>query len=251
MVDLFTILMNLLNPQTIAAIIAAALYGLFIGSMPGLTATMAVALLVPFAFWMDPLPALAMIITMDALAIYSGDIPATLIRIPGTPASAAYVQEMYEATKRGRAEAALGTGLVCSALGGIIGTIVLVLGGPMLAEFAMNFSSAEFFWLTVFGLSTAVIAAKGKSITKSALALLLGLLLSTIGVDPMYQFPRFTFGSPYLLAGINFIPAMIGLFGISEILRQVSTYIELGKFEIKIPVEELSATRMFKKLLEP
>lgn len=227
MVDILTILTNILRPHLFIAIILSALYGLFVGSMPGLTATMAASLLVPFAFWLDPLTALAMIVTMDVLAIYSGDIPGALVRIPGTPASAAYVSDMYELTMRGRGDIALGVSLLASTFGGIIGVIALWLFSPQLAQFAMNFSSVEFFWLTVFGLSTAVIATTGSKL-KALIAMLLGLLISTIGVDPLYSVPRFTFGVSELYGGIPFIPAMIGLFGVSEVLRRI---IRIGRGE--------------------
>lgn len=225
MVDPFTILMNVLNPQILVAILIAALYGLFVGSMPGLTATMAASLLLPFAFWLDPLTALAMIVTMDVLAIYSGDIPAAFARIPGTPASAAYTSDMYELTKKGEALTALGVSLMASTLGGIIGVLALWFFAPPLANFAMNFSSVEFFWLALYGLSTGVLATTGSKL-KAFISMLLGVLIATIGVDPLYSVPRFTFGIDELYGGISFISAMIGLYGVSEVLRRVN---EIGK----------------------
>src|SRR5918912_3581961 len=129
------------DPYNIVIMLGASLFGLFVGAVPGLTATMATALLVPVTFFMAPIPAIAAIVTATAMAIFSGDIPGCLLRMPGTPASAAYTDEAYAMTKKGLAEVALGAGLVFSALGGIFGTIVLVTCAPALAEVALQFSS--------------------------------------------------------------------------------------------------------------
>src|SRR5213595_3855750 len=126
------------DPKTILVMLASAVFGLFVGAVPGLTATMATALLVPVTFFMPPVPAIAAIVTATAMAIFSGDIPGCLMRIPGTPASAAYTDEAYSMTKKGQAELALGAGLVFSALGGLFGTAVLMLSAPALAEFALK-----------------------------------------------------------------------------------------------------------------
>jgi TctA family transporter len=135
------------EPYTLAVIFGAALFGLFVGAIPGLTATMATALLVPVTFFMPAVPAVAAIVTCTAMAIFSGDIPGALLRMPGTPASAAYTDEAYAMTKKGQAELVLGAGLVFSAIGGILGTAVLVTAAPALAEFALQFSPYEYFWL--------------------------------------------------------------------------------------------------------
>src|SRR5256885_13393910 len=141
------------EPYNIFVMLAAALFGLFVGAVPGLTATMATALLVPVTFFMAPIPAIAAIVTATAMAIFSGDIPGALLRIPGTPASAAYTDEAYAMTKKGQAETALGAGLVFSAVGGLFGTAVLMTAAPALAEVAIKFSSFEYFWLVILGLS--------------------------------------------------------------------------------------------------
>jgi putative tricarboxylic transport membrane protein len=199
---------------------------------------MATALLVPITFFIDPLPALAAIVTMEAMAIFAGDIPAALVRIPGTPSSAAYTQDSYELSKQGKAELVLGVDVVYSVIGGLMGAVILMISAPILAEFAMKFTSFEYFWLAALGLSTSVIVAKG-STAKGALSLLLGVFLSTIGVDITLGFPRFTFGNVELLNGINFIPAMIGIFGVSEVLRNV-----MGG-ELAYPTARVKASRIF------
>lgn len=210
----------LLAPKTFLIMVISAAYGLFVGAVPGLTATMAASLLIPFTFFMDPIPALASIVCMSAMAIFAGDIPSALVRIPGTPSSAAYTQDSFALTQQGKAEMVLGTGLVCSVIGGLFGAVVLMTSAPLLAEVALNFSSFEYFWLAAMGLSATVMVSQGSQ-AKGALAMCLGLFLSTIGVDITLGFPRFTFGNVDLLNGISFIPAMIGVFGISEVLRNV------------------------------
>jgi len=127
------------DPYVLLVILCSALFGLFVGAIPGLSATMATALLVPITFFMPPVPAIAAIVTATAMAIFSGDIPGALLRIPGTPASAAYTDEAYQMTLKGQAEVALGAGLVFSAIGGLFGTIVMVLFSPALAEIALKF----------------------------------------------------------------------------------------------------------------
>jgi putative tricarboxylic transport membrane protein len=206
--------------HVLLVIVIAAVYGLFIGSIPGLTATMATALLVPFAFFMDPLPALAAIVTMSAMAIFAGDIPAALVRMPGTPATAAYTEDAYRLTQRGEGGTVLVTSMVAASIGGLWGALVLIVAAPVLAEFALQFTSFEYFWLAVLGLTAAVIITRG-SPARGAISLFVGMLISTIGIDITLGYPRFTFGSVDLLGGISFIPAMIGLFGLSEVLRSV------------------------------
>src|SRR5688500_12052573 len=135
------------EPYTILVMVLAALFGLFVGAVPGLTATMATALLVPVTFFMPPIPAIAAIVTATAMAIFSGDIPGCLLRIPGTPASAAYTDEAYAMTRKGEPEVALGICVWFSAIGGIMGTLSLIVLAPPLAEMALNFSTFEYFWL--------------------------------------------------------------------------------------------------------
>ena len=202
-------------------ILASAVFGLFVGAVPGLTATMATALLVPVTFFMPPVPAVAAIVTATAMAIFAGDIPSCLLRMPGTPASAAYTDEAYAMTKKGQGELALGAGLVFSVIGGLFGTAVLILAAPALAEIALKFSSFEYFWLVVLGLSSAVFLALGNPL-KGVVSLLLGLLVSAVGLDNPAGFPRFTFGNAELAGGLTLIPIMIGMFAVSEILRSVA-----------------------------
>jgi putative tricarboxylic transport membrane protein len=207
------------RPDVLVTIFLAALFGLFVGAIPGLTATMATALLVPVTFFMEPIPALGAIVTATAMAIFSGDIPAALLRMPGTPASAAYTDESYKLNKKGMLDLTLGTNVTFSAMGGMFGVAILIFAAPWLAEVALRFSSFEYFWLASLGLTCAVFISTTDPV-KGFASLFLGLAISTIGIDPVVGHPRFTFGSVELLQGISFIPAMIALFAVSEVLRQ-------------------------------
>ncbi|WP_366657771.1 tripartite tricarboxylate transporter permease [Fodinicurvata sp. EGI_FJ10296] len=208
----------LADPTVIAAMLLASVYGLAVGSIPGLTASMAVALIIPITFFLEPVPALAAVMTLAAMAIFAGDLPGALLRIPGTPASAAYADEAYRMTQKGKASQALGIGLVCSAIGGIFGAILLITAAPWLARIALQFSSYEKFWLACLGLTAAAAVSQGHW-SKGALSLLLGLAIAQVGLDPVSGQLRFTFGVGDLTAGFSFIPVLIGFFAIPEVLR--------------------------------
>jgi TctA family transporter len=218
---LYQALMQVLDPYVLWVILGSAMFGLFVGAVPGLTATMATALLVPVTFFMPPVPAIASIVTATAMAIFAGDIPNCFLRMPGTPASAAYTDEAYAMTKKGQGELALGAGLVFSVIGGLFGTAVLIAAAPALAEVALKFSSFEYFWLVILGLSSAVFLALGNPL-KGVVSLLLGLLVSAVGLDNPAGYPRFTFGNAELAGGLTLIPIMIGMFAVSEIIRGVA-----------------------------
>jgi TctA family transporter len=208
--------------EVVIAILASAVYGMVIGALPGLTATMATALLVPITFYLSPIAAVATIITSSAMAIFSGDIPGCLMRIPGTPASAAYTDEAYALTRKGEAELALGASLWFSAIGGIVGTIALMLLAPALAEVALSFSTFEYFWLSLLGLMCATLVARSSPI-KAIAAALLGLLVACVGIENPGGVPRFTFGMTDLLGGIEALPALIGVFAVSEVMRAMAS----------------------------
>ena len=220
------------NFQSVIIIILAAFFGLFVGSIPGLTATMAVALLIPITFFMDPGPAIAAIVAMEAMAIFAGDIPGALVRIPGTPSSAAYVNDSYSFTKRGKAGLVLTVDMIVACIGGLIGALILILLAPQLAEFALMFSTYEYFWLACIGLSCSVIVSKS-SLTKGMISLLIGLLITQVGLSETFGYPRYTFDIVDMFGGISFIPVMIGMFGISEIIRNVTSYHKQQKHNIQ------------------
>ena len=208
-------------PDVLLAILLSSIYGLVVGSLPGLSATMATALLVPITFYLSPIAAVATIIAASAMAIFSGDIPGCLLRIPGTPASAAYADEAYAMTRKGQAELALGAGLWFSAVGGIVGTVSLVVMAPALAEVALGFSTYEYFWLAVLGLMCATLVARSSPI-KAIASMLLGLLFACIGMEYPAGAQRFAFGVTDLLGGIEPVPALVGVFAVSEVMRAMT-----------------------------
>lgn len=210
------------DPFVLLVIGLSAVFGLFVGAIPGLTATMATALLVPITFFMPPVPALGAIVTATTMAIFAGDIPGAMLRMPGTPASAAYADESYAMAKRGLLELNLGANLVFSVAGGLIGVLFLIVAAPWLAEAAINFSSFEYFWLACLGLSCATLISTGHRV-KAVLSLCIGLAIGCVGIDPVAGHPRFTFGSVDLMSGISFIPTLIGAFAVSELLRGASS----------------------------
>ncbi len=168
--------------KVLLVILCSCAFGLFTGAMPGLSATVAVALLVPVTFYLEPAAALASIATAVALAIFAGDIPGALLRIPGVPSSAAYADEAYAMTKKGLGEKVLGISLVCSVIGGLCGAVALSLCAPLLAEFALEFQYYEYFWLACMGLTTAAFVCADQP-TKGLISTGLGLLLSMVGFD--------------------------------------------------------------------
>jgi len=208
-------ILGLFKLQVLIPWLLAMVFGIFVGAMPGLTATMAVALLIPITYYVDPRAAFAMILGVSFTSIFAGDIPATFLRIPGTPASGAAVFDGYEMNKKGKGTLALSIDLLGSALGGLFGIIALIITAPALAKFALRFTNFEYFWLGIFGLSMTALLSRGR-LFYGFISAALGLAASTIGVDVTTGFPRFTFGNTNLIGGISFIPVMIGLFGASE-----------------------------------
>ncbi|MGQ7249233.1 tripartite tricarboxylate transporter permease [Halomonas sp. V046] len=222
MTDLLQAASMVFTFEVLGIVVAASLFGLFMGAIPGLTATMATALLVPITFFMEPLPAIAAIVSATAMAIVAGDIPGALLRMPGTPASAVYADEAFLMGKQGKLGLALGLNVTCSMLGGVIGVMILALFAPRIADFALQFTSDEYFWLALLGLSCAILVSGGDPL-KGGVSMLLGLGISMVGMDSVSGQVRFTFGSYDLLAGISLLPVLIGLFAITELLRSMSS----------------------------
>lgn len=197
-------------------LLLGALVGMLVGAIPGLTATMGVALLTPLTFDLKIMPALALLVGVYCGAIYGGSITAILFRTPGTPASAATLFDGHPMMRRGEAGRALSIAAWSAAAGGIIGTLLLIFLTPQISRFALNFGPAEFFAMAVFGLST-IVALSGESLLKGAIAAVGGLLLATVGMDPVSGYPRFILGQASLMEGVPFIPALIGLFAVAEV----------------------------------
>ncbi|GAB5602199.1 tripartite tricarboxylate transporter permease [Thermus sp. FJN-A] len=211
--------MSLFSPDVLLAMVFGGLYGAVFGAMPGLTVTLALSLFIPFALFLPPEVSLAAIVSLTATAIFAGDIGAVMARIPGTPASAAYTEEIHDLGREQGPAYALGISAIASALGSLVGTVLLVLGSLGTALVARQFSSFEYFWLVLLGVISGILASP--KLLKGLVAFALGMLLATIGYDPALGHPRFTFGNVNLLGGINFIVALIGLFGLSEVLYQL------------------------------
>ena len=210
-------LLHVFEPLNLLLMIGGLVGGIIIGALPGLTATMGVALMVPVTFAMDPINGLIMLGAIYAGAIYGGSNSACLICTPGTPSSVATTFDGFPMCQAGKADEALYGSLLASAFGGFIGAGFLLFMSAPLARFALNFGGPEFFWLCIFGLSTIAVMSRDNML-KGLLSGALGLLVSTIGIDPNAGIPRFTFGYYPLSQGIEIIPAMIGLFSFSQVL---------------------------------
>lgn len=210
----------LLNPINFLYALIGIVGGIIIGALPGLTATMGCALLIPFTFGRPPIQGLLMLLGIFCGGIYGGSISAILIRTPGTPAAAATTLDGYALTQKGLAGKAIGMATVASFFGGTISAIVMTFLSPQIAKVGLAFGPPEFFALAVFGLGM-VIMVSGRSLLKGLIAALIGLLLATIGMDPLSGTPRFAYGSRNLLGGIAFIPALIGLFGYAQVFRTI------------------------------
>jgi putative tricarboxylic transport membrane protein len=197
------------------AVLAGTLLGIMFGALPGLTATMGIALLVPLTFGMPADAGLIMLTAVYGAAVYGGSIPAILLHTPGTPAGAATALDGYQMTLKGQGGRALGISAVSSATGGMLSALALLLIAPPLATFSLRFGPAEFVWVAVFGLTIIASLSRG-SMLKGLLAGALGLLIGTIGIDPFTGERRFTFGFPDLFDGVAIVPALIGLFSFSQ-----------------------------------
>jgi putative tricarboxylic transport membrane protein len=214
---------QLADPFVLLCILIGALVGMLVGAFPGITATMAVALASSFTLTMDPVPGLAVLLTIYVASNFGDRVPSILVNTPGTPASIATTFDGHPMAKKGLAGVALTTSAFSSAVGTIVGLMLLVFAAIPLANIALRFGPAEMFALVVFGL-TMMIGVSGGKIGKGLIAGAFGLVLATIGRDPITGTDRFTFGILELSDGIPFIAAIIGLFGIADVLDQMLTH---------------------------
>ena len=209
------------DPFLIFVILAGTVGGVLVGAMPGLSSTMATALLLPFTLTMEPIPAIALLSALYCAGTFGGSITAILVNAPGAPPAAATAFDGYPLAQQGRAGLALGIATVSSAIGGIFSIIVLIVAAPALARIAYDFGPPEYFALALFGLSM-LASISGESAYKNLLGGALGVLLATVGMDFTTGVDRFTFGFWELTEGIHFIPVMIGLFAGAEFLTQAN-----------------------------
>ena len=244
-------LTTLTDPTLVFLLLCATLGGVVIGALPGLNATTGAALLLPFTLTMDPVPAIALLTAIYCSATFAGAITAILINTPGTSASATTCLDGYPMAQRGEAGRALGLAVVSSTVGGVFSVLVLMACAPILARAAYNFAPPEYFALTLFGLSM-LISVGGGSAIKNLISGSFGILLATVGTDLLTSVKRFTFESPHLYDGIGFVPVMIGVFGISELIAQASRLNEkrerVTMDAIKLPSKE-DYRRVWKTIL--
>ena len=238
-------LVSLFDIHLLLLIFCATIGGVIIGALPGLNATTGAALLLPFTLTMEPVPAIATMTAIYCSATFAGAITAILINTPGTAASATTCLDGYPLAQQGQAGRALGMAVVASTFGGIFSVICLMLAAPLLARAAYHFSPPEYFALTLFGLSMLASIGDGSAI-KNLMAGVFGILIAMIGVDNLTTVERFTFGSYHLYEGIGFVPVMIGVFGISELLVQ-SEKLHLRREVIRMKSVELPSARDYRE----
>lgn len=217
-----TLLSALLTWQMLLAMVVGVCGGTIIGALPGMSASMGIALLLPLTYGMEPVAALVMLTSIYTTAIYGGSISAILLHTPGTPSSAATAMDGYAMTVSGRGYQALGLSTVSSGIGGFISGIALLTIAPWLSELSLKFSAGEYFWIGIFGL-TIIAAISPDHLIKGCASGALGLMVACIGADVMTGYARFTFGNKWLQAGISTVPALIGLFSSSQVFLQVET----------------------------
>lgn len=218
------ILTDLLTFETLFALCLGTFGGLIVGALPGLTATMGMSLLIPVTYGMEPTPALVMISAVYVSAVYGGSFSAILIHTPGTPASAATAIDGYELTKQGKGLQACGVSTLASMFGGTVSSLALLLVAPQLVKVSLWFSSPEYFLIAIFGL-TIVGSLTGDNMLKGLIAAAFGLLVGMVGMN-IFPYSRYSFGNLNLYGGVELVPAMIGLFSISQVLVQAEL---LGK----------------------
>lgn len=217
--DLLMGFISVIQPINLFMLFLAVVIGFVGGAIPGISGVMLVVILLPITYGMDATPVFLLLTSIYAAAGFSGLISAILFRTPGTPEAMATVLDGYPMAQKGLAGQALGVGLLSSALGGLIGTLFLIFLTPFLAKVALNFSSAEYFALAILGL-TFVASLSGGDILRGLIGVTFGLFIATIGIDILSGAQRFTFGSTQLLSGVDFVPILIGLFAVSEVLRK-------------------------------
>ncbi len=209
------VLSTVFSGEVMLAIAIGTLAGMVIGAMPGLSATMGVALLTPLTYTLSPSAAISMLAAVYTSAIYGGSITACLLHTPGTPASAATAADGYALTKQGQGMKAIGISTVCSMIGGTISAIALLLISEPLSRISLMFTPAEYMLLGLFGL-TIIGSLSGDNLLKGLIAGAVGLVIACIGLDGMSGVPRYVFGITRLESGISMVPAMIGMFSISQ-----------------------------------
>ena len=210
------------NPVIYLSSFLGVLIGIVFGALPGLTATMTIAVFIPFTFGLSPAIAFAFLLGLYSGSVYGGSISAILINIPGTPSAIATSLDGYPLSQMGRAGEAIGISTISSTLGGFFSVIVLMFAAPAIASVALKFSAEEYVGITLIGLSIIAIISPGSTV-KGLMSGVIGLIIGIVGMDPITGYPRFIMGRAELLEGIDSIPVMIGMYGLSEMLVQISS----------------------------
>ena len=231
---------DILTPSVLLFNLCGVLIGVLIGALPGLSATMAVAILTPITFWFEPSCGFAMLIGVWNSAIFAGGISAVLINTPGTPASIASTFDGYQLYKQGRGGLALGINCIYSVFGGLISTLFLIFLAFPIAAFTISFGPTEYFMLALFGL-TMMISVSENNVVKGMAMGFAGLTISCIGIDPLLAVKRFTCDTTALIAGVSFLPVMIGMFGIGEVLNQIFEFKKSKEAEHLLMVKQASS----------
>ena len=236
----------ILSPSVLLFMLIGVVVGALIGALPGLSVVMAISILTPITFGLRPAEGLAMLMGVYNSGVWAGGISAILVNTPGTPASIMTTLDGHAMTKRGEAGLALGINVIYSAFGGLVSTIILMFAAFPIARFALQFGPAEYFALALFGLSM-IIGISESSVLKGIMMGCVGFLISTVGLDSMYAYPRYTFGLVDLLQGISYVPVMIGLFGFGEVLSQIYENKKSGREVTKHKIGRIIPTvKMFR-----
>ncbi len=215
---LFSGFSDILNLQTLLIMGLAIAGGIVVGTLPGLSSVMAISLMLPIAYAFGPVTGLAMLGAIYTAALYGGANSAILLNTPGTPSSLPTAFDGFPLTRQGKANRALYAALFASVLGGLFGTIVLIVAFEPLANLSLKFGPPEFFWLSCLGLCAVAAISEGQ-VLRGLLSACLGLLIALIGQDPVSGDVRFTFGIYPLISGIEVIPALLGLFSLSQAMK--------------------------------
>lgn len=230
-------MLTVFEPINFLILLAAVFVGFLGGALPGISGVMLVVILLPVTYALEPTQAFMLLAAIYAASVFSGLITAILYRAPGTPEAVTTVFDGYPMTQKGEAGKALGIGILCSVIGGTIGTIVLIFFTPVLANIAIKFSSPEYFAMAILGLTVVAALSRGKLVL-GLIGVIFGLFIATIGTDPLTGISRFTFGSTKLASGIELVPVIIGLFAVSEILNRTnnlkSVPKKIAQFKTKI-----------------
>jgi len=236
--DLLHALPDVLAWTNFAAVIIGVIAGIVVGAMPGLSATMAISVLVPFTFGLEPLVALGLMAGIYNGAMYGGAIPAVLLRIPGTPAAVATTFDGYPMAQKGEGGFALQVAVVSSSIGGIASAFALMLLAPPLSKVTLLFGPSEVFWVAVFGLASIIFLLGGNPV-KGLISACFGVFVSVIGSDPIYGNDRFTFGQLEILDGIHIVILLVGLYALPPVIDLLETPLKTGVDNSKLGTEPI------------